>query len=477
MAAPQKEWLDPSARATEDLSALMHTAGIAHEDIVVVQGITQKNPIPNNVNESVPDASEQALVGDAKANAPVIPVDVARKEAPILQSATVRDQSRLLVLTRDETILHEGSLSHRRFTDLRVLFLEVHIVLLDFRTAHEVEPIVRLFENVWVYTTKSSSWWTLGYDAYKIIEEQLVFSGGFRADIVLAEDPFVSGLIGYYIAKKHERSFQIHVYEDFFDESFVESQEHPALYEWVTHFVLKRVKSVRTKTEFQRSGVLALNPKITASVDLLPGYYDLEAWKNLQPTINLKERYPQFKFIILHISSMRAVSHSAEVLMGVAPILRRYPSIGLVILGNGPLRSQLERQVITLGLQNQVEFEPMPHEIVSHMKSAHLLIHISEDGAEDDIVLAAATVRLPMIVNSTGLAGRLFVDGESALFCVTTDNMCITENINRLLNENQTRSHVAMSAHDTVFERVEQNYDGYLASYRESVERSVAENS
>ncbi len=473
MAQRPFDFLDPSKRAAAHLNTMIDDTSDIGDDLVVVDDALQKKQelrTTSTVEESTIVENERV-----SENAPGIAVDEARREAPVITQGSNRERSRLLLITRDASVLHEGSLTYRRFTDLRAMFLEVHVLLLDYKTAHDENPVTRLFENVWVYTTKSSSWWTLGYDAYRIIEEQLVFSGGFRVDIVVAEDPFLSGLVGLLLAKKHSRPFQIHIYEDFFDEISIQSQEHPALYEWITHYVIKRVKSVRTRTESQRTATIARNPKLSQTVELLPSYYNLEAWKDLEPTVNLHERYPQFKFIMLHISSMRAISHSSEVLLGVAPILRRYPTIGLVVLGNGPLRPRLEREVISLGLQNQIEFEPMPNEVISHMKSANLLLHISEDGTEDDIVLAAATVRLPMIVNTSGLAGKLFVDGESAFLCASTDSACITQSINRLLNENQTRSHFVLNAYDTVFARIEQNYDGYLIAYRESMERSINE--
>ena len=473
-----RDFLDPTQRAASHLNALIDDASKEDNPEITVVDETlrrqEEEPVTPTVNEIEYGSGE---VGSEE-TVPEIHIDEAYNEAQIIAVDNNRERSRLLVITTDASVAEVGSLTYKRFTDMRAMFLEVHIILLDYRSPHHEENlVVRLFDSVWLYATKSTSWWTLGYDGYRLAEKQLVFSGGFRADIIVAEDPFVAGCVAVLLGKKHDRPVQVHAYDDFFDEAFVSAQEHPMLYTWIIDYVFSHVKSIRTKTEFQRTELLSRYSKYGITVELLPSYYDLDAWRDLAPSVNLKERYPQFKFIMLHISSMRAVSHTDEVLNGVAPILRRYPTIGLVVLGNGPLRSHLEHQVIALGLQNQVEFEPMPTEVVSHMKSANLLLHVSDDGAEDDIVLAAATVRLPMVANASGLAGKLFVDGESASLCASTDSTCITQNINRLLNENQTRTHFAISAFETVFERVEQDYGGFLGSYRDSIERSVVEHS
>jgi glycosyltransferase involved in cell wall biosynthesis len=147
------------------------------------------------------------------------------------------------------------------------------------------------------------------------------------------------------------------------------------------------------------------------------------------------------------------------------------------MVGNGPLRSHLEHQAIALGIQKQVEFESMPTEIISHMKSANILIHLSEDGGEDDLLIEAAVAKLPIIANAFGLAGKLFVDGESACLCSFDDIECVSDNINRYLNENQDRARYALNASTTVFERIEQDYGAYLVAYNQSIERCLAKES
>ena len=223
----------------------------------------------------------------------------------------------------------------------------------------------------------------------------------------------------------------------------------------------------------QRRFAIEMNASLEQDAEILPNYYNLSAWRDFVPTINLRERYPQFKFIVLHISAMQKSSHTDEVIQGTAMLLRRYPTIGLVIVGNGPLRTQFEKQAIALGLQNQIEFEPMPSEILSHLKSAHILVHLSDDSAEDDIILSAASVKIPTVLNGQGLAGKLFADGESTRLCHPADITCVTDSINMYLNDNLARTQYTLKAYDTVFERVEQDYQGYLTAYAQSIERSL----
>ncbi|HEX4799411.1 MAG TPA: glycosyltransferase [Candidatus Paceibacterota bacterium] len=479
--AEEKNILDPAKKAANVLDAVMSgdvEVDGGDEGLEIVDErikermIQEKEKRAEAVSLSPQVESQELPEGDTPT---LLKAKVARKESPVLEYVSERNSARILFLTKDTTVLQEQSPAFRRIADLRHTFAEVHIVLLNTRGHEERPPVLRFFNNVWLYATESTSWWKIVFDARRLVEQQLSFGGGFRADAIIAEDPFESGLVACMIGKKYKRFVQLHIYDDVFDESYMSHMEYPTLYTWVMHYVFNNVSSVRTKTEFQRGGVIAFNSKLSADAELLPSYYNLSAWRDFVPTFSLRERYPQFKFIIVHISSMQKSSHTGEVLLGVSPLLRRYPTIGLVIVGSGPLRSAYEKQAIALNLHNQIKFEPTPNEILSHLKSAHVLVHLSEDGAEDEVVLSAAVNKIPLVANGQGIAGKLFVDGESARLCDPTDTACVTDSVNMYLNDNLARNQFSLVAYDTVFERIEQDYTGYLRAYRASIERSIAQ--
>ncbi len=455
MSNKKNSWIDPGKRAADQLNSIMRSDFSSGEDA-------------ESLSDSEEDSSEQTQTHEH------IEVALARKEASVIPISKSREKARLLLITKDMSMFEEGSASQRRILDMRGCFLEIHVVVLNQRLPKtESLSIVRSSENVWLYPTNSTSWWKLAYDGYKMGKEQLVFSSGFRADVVVAEDLCESGLAGWFLSKKYSRPFQLHIYEDFFEEEYIESQEYPMLYEWSIEYLLRHVTSVRTKTELQRQAIIAEYPRLESMTEILPSYYNLDSWRDVEPMINLHEKYPRFKFILFHISSMRAPSHSYDVIRGASKILRRYATVGLVIVGNGPLRHTLERQAIALGLQKQIEFESYTPDVLSYIKTANVYIHLSEDGSEDEFLLQAAVAKLPIIANKKGIAETLFVDGESACLCAPEDVTCISESINRYLNENQDRTRFGLSASEAVFDRIEQDYGAYLESYAQSVERCM----
>lgn len=455
--------LDPAKKAGDDLNSAIQ--GALEDDHVVILDEKIKERLVTQEGE-VPDT-------EPKEEAERIEAALARTGSRILEHETDRNGIRLLIFTKDETIPQSGSIAEKRILELADTFSEVHVVTLTMR-AKDGHDTLRIADNVWVYNTQSTYWWKMGFDAYRIANEQLTFAGGFRADVILAEDPFESGVAACFIADRYERPFQVHVTDDFYDPAFKERDDHNSLRVFMANYVLKRVDCVRTKSTSLRNQIVGEYPELHDFTEVLPTYHNLSVWRDLTPAFSLRERYPHFKFIMLHVSAMQSRSHSIEVVSGVAPILKRYPTVGLVIVGNGPLRSALEKQVIGLGIQNQVEFEPTPNEVISHMKSANILIHLSEDPEEDETILQAAAVRLPMITNTEGLAGELFTEGESAFMCANADPTCVSMRINTFLNENESRARFGLNAQEIVFERIEQDYGAYLDAYRGSIERCMA---
>ena len=455
---------DPAERAKSVLDTIMEH-GELPEDVVLLDERLK------DIAVTAPQDTQE-VVEESIREVPRTFVEDARTDAPVLEYVSERDQVRLLILTRDATVRELGSISQRHLLELGQLFSEIHVIILNTRD-EETITTVRLAENTWLYSTHSSYWWKTVFDARRIARTQLVFSNSFRPDIVVAHDPFESGVAGCLIARTFDRSLQVHVHEDFYDTRFVDLERYNDIRAFVAPRVLKRAQSIRVKVPHLLQALVEAYPALERRSEILPAYYDLRAWRDMSPNINLRTRYPQFRFIMLHVSSMYGTSRTAEVIEGAAPILRQYPSMGLVIVGSGPLRGVLEKNVIAFGIQNQVEFEPSPEEHISHMKSAHVLIHFSDMPEEDQVILEAASVKLPIIARSEGLTGELFSDGESAFLCTESDPYCITEKINACLNQNQLRVQYAIRAQEIVFDRIQQDYRAYLEAYKSSILRTL----
>jgi glycosyltransferase involved in cell wall biosynthesis len=410
---------------------------------------------------------------DTSVEDPLVPFEEVRSSKRVLPITTTRDSVRLLVCSKRIAMLNEGSELQYKLLEWGRIFSEIHVILLTVR--RRSEPLtLRLSDNVWIHTTSSSGILRSMYDAYHLAEHELMFGDGFRADLIIAEDPCESGVVGHLLSRSYERPFQIHLFDDVFDPSFTKEEEHNELRLMVAKYLLKRAQTVRTASEHLKNRVIEQYPALASRTESFPVYHDLSVWRNATVDVNLKERYPQFSFIMLHVTSMRSTSHTREVIDGALPLLRLYPTVGLIVVGSGPYRLALERHVSELGIAGKVLFEPMSDSLISHMKTAQVLIHTSEESEEDTLFLQAASVGLPLILHTSELAEKLFRHGESAFLLPKPDATLITRHLRAFLNDNTARVQMANHAYESVSLRVEQNYGAHLEAMRSSLERGLA---
>lgn len=454
--------IDLQSRTAEDLNKAIEKPELG-EDIVIV-------------NEKLKELQEQKIAAEQQVaeekKESVVTVPEALNATRVLEQHSSRGEVRLLIITKDRSVLVEGSASQTHIFELSSMFAEIHVVIITDKRDGLIKNS-RLTDNVWFYPTDSRYWWKAPYDAYRIANEQLNFAQGFRPDIVIAEDPFESGVAAYFLADRHKRPLQLHITEDFYESDFVDRAPHNGWRLFMARFVLGRVDCVRTGSESVRETIVKHNPDLTPFTEILPVYYDLESWKTATPTFSLTDRYPQFRFVLLHISKMEPESHTDRVITGAMRTLTRYPAIGLVIVGDGPERENLLKQVETFGIQKQVVFEPPTTDIVSYLKTADLLLHMSEDPEEEVTIIQAAAAGIPMVLGANGLGRELFEDGESAYICPNDSSPCISEKINTFLNGSSLRSVLSQNAENVVFGRIEQDYQTFVRAYRGSIERCL----
>jgi glycosyltransferase involved in cell wall biosynthesis len=131
------------------------------------------------------------------------------------------------------------------------------------------------------------------------------------------------------------------------------------------------------------------------------------------------------------------------------------------VVGEGPLRPQLEKQIHDLDLNNCVElFGAVPHEHVIEMyRQATLMVLpsiVAENGDRDGIpnVLAEAMyMHVPVVSTPVSGIPELLTSGENGLLVAERDSAALAEAMARLLDNEGLRTRLAQAGHLTVIER------------------------
>ncbi|KXJ99793.1 MAG: hypothetical protein UZ19_OD1000291 [Parcubacteria bacterium OLB19] len=161
----------------------------------------------------------------AKDETRYLSVEEAIHDQSVYEVKSERAETRVLFVSRDESLLNPTQQSLDGYTNISDLFDEVHILILR-QGIRAKNPALRVANNVWLYTASDKDWWKTPFAGMKLINDQLVFAGGFRPDLIVARDPFESAVLAIMLGKKYERPVQIHVLEDYTKTDFIKSDKH-----------------------------------------------------------------------------------------------------------------------------------------------------------------------------------------------------------------------------------------------------------
>ena len=413
---------------------------------------------------------EAANAKKSVAAGPKVSIADARGGEVFYEVSSKRETTRLLFISQDTSLLNQTTQSLDGYLNLSNVFDEVHIVVLQVGLPSR-NPVLRVAPNVWLYIVSTKAGLTLYNAGKEMIAQQLEFAEGFRVDMIVARDPFMSGALALWASRTYKRPAQLHLLEDFTQKKFYKNFSHPRLMMMLNRYVTKRFKSVRTNADELASKLKKMYPH-TADIATLPRFHNFAAIAQSQVYFDIKQKYTQFSFIILYIGPLH---HSAKAFqaMDAARNLMRSPKVGLVIMGDGEGVSELQKRAKILGIATQVVFEKSSENMYSYLKSADILLVTDTDDFSDELTIKGAAAGIPMVMSETAQRRDLFTDGESAFFFQNNNVIDISDQMKKILNDLGVRENLKRNAQLTVREKLHEDPLLYKIAYRDSVEGAL----
>lgn len=398
-----------------------------------------------------------------------VSVQKAMTEDRVYKSNTSRNVTRVLFISQDTALLNPTTQSLDGFLNLSELFDEVHVLIL--RTGIPAKnPVLRASENVWLYTASARSWWKKASSGMELIEQQLQFANGFRADLIIARDPFESALLASKLAAKYSRPSQLHIMEDFTVSKWKQAAPENFWRRFIPKRTIPQFQSIRVSTSNLEKYISA---KYTVKdLNVLPRFNNYESLLSVKPTLDLKEKYKPFVFIILYIGKLTQSSTLYRAIDAARFVLRN-PRVGMVVVGDGPARPEFHKRTKILGIEEQVVFDTNATDIVPYLKSANMLITTDTDSDSDEIILQAAASGIPIVMSRTEHREDIFEHGKSAFLCEETDLQSFTDSVNTLLNDLSLRHLFKDEAQMMIQTNFHQSESEYREAYRLSLEQAM----
>ena len=179
----------------------------------------------------------------------------------------------------------------------------------------------------------------------------------------------------------------------------------------VLKFTIEHSDGVTAVSRFLREKTLT-NYGIEKDIEVIPNFVDTGLYRRVSAD-HVRHRYsrPNDR-IIMHTSNFRAVKRVEDVIRIFHEIHKKIPST-LILIGDGPDRSQCELLTRELNLQDSVRFLGKQVELVELLSAADLFLMPSQSESFGLSALEAMACGVPVISSSVGGLPELQVHGQT----------------------------------------------------------------
>ncbi len=364
----------------------------------------------------------------------------------------------VLTIGTDRNLFIEGSTARARIAQYGSIVDEYHIIV--FSLSSHALTATKIADNVWVYPTNSASKFLYMRDARRVAKTL------GNVDLVSAQDPFECGLAASWIAQDKKARLQVQLHTDPFSASFKQESLLNRIRLIIARRVIPKADCIRVVSQRAKRGLQAAGIALKAEPSVLPIFVDVLDIVHAQPTFSLHEKYSQFNFWVLMVSRLTKEKRIDRALDAMTLLAKQYPKLGLVIVGDGPLRQKLAAQAEHNGIKDHVIFEGWQHDLVSYYKTASCYLLTSDYEGYGRTLIEAAASGLPIVTTDVGIVDEYFADNDSALIVRERDVTAIAQRISTLIEDNNTRVRLSYTAKRHVTEHAP-TFDGYLAKMKE----------
>lgn len=219
-----------------------------------------------------------------------------------------------------------------------------------------------------------------------------------RPDIVSAQDPFEAGLVAWCVARKHKTKLELQFHTDPFTPHFLKDSSLNIFRVWIMRFLLSRAHHLRVVSEsIARS--LVTRGVAKEKITVLPIFVSPPETEETSSV-----SIPSFGYTVLVVSRLTKEKNVSLALSAFAKALPMRPDSGLVIVGDGPERKNLEELTLKLGIQNSVFFAGWQESVYPFYKKAQLYVLTSWYEGFGRTLIEAAYLKIPILSTPVGVA-------------------------------------------------------------------------
>ncbi len=353
-----------------------------------------------------------------------------------------------LFISNDPSIFDETSATYSRMKDYADAIGTLHIltrVASNYAGPHEkTEGALTLHA---IRGPKLLALWSFPSKARAVILKEGI-------EIVSAQDPFEYGRVAMRAVKGTHAKLHIQIHTDFLSPWFTRSHisrspqtRMPAVNtvrQHIANSVLPKADGIRVVSKRIQDSLIATYGNRIVTSTVIP----IAVPETLPPAVPLPGHASTF--VLMAIGRLEPEKRVEDILVALVRIKDKYPSVGLMIVGDGRERKRLEHWVEVLGLGAHVLFLGNRPDAIGLLQNAHAFIQASAYEGYGRTLVEAALARVPIITSDVGIVGEVFTGYEDVLATPPGDPANLSVHIMNLIEDGMLRKELALHAEQAV---------------------------
>lgn len=365
---------------------------------------------------------------------------------------------KVLMFSTDNLILRSDSESQKRMLEYAGLFKELHIIVY---AKNKIQPIKK--GNLFIYSTATVFKPFYFCQAYKIAKK-IIISGDIKDFVISCQDPFETGLVGWFLKLKFKLKLQIQIHTDIFSVYFRNESIKNKTRFYLTEFILPKADIIRVVSDRIKNSLVVNYQQLAAKIYVLSIFVDVDKIKFSEIKIDLHKKYPEADYIIFMASRVTKEKNIGLAMEAMVEINKKFSKAMLLVVGNGPEKEKLK--IKSEKLKANIVFESYTDDLASYYKTADIFLLTSDYEGYGRTIVEAMTVGLPVVMTDVGLAGKTLINDVNGVVVPVGNAKAVADAAKSLLLNKEKREKISLEAIKAIsdFEPKEE----YLNSYKKT---------
>jgi len=212
----------------------------------------------------------------------------------------------------------------------------------------------------------------------------------------------------------------------------------------ITRFIISVSDAITCVSHFLKQQTID-EFKIEKRIDVIHNFVDSEEFQPVVDPAIRKRLAPNGEKLVMHVSNFRKVKN-LPVVVEVFSEVRKEIRARLVLVGDGPEREAVERQVAQLGIRDDVIFMGDREFIADILPGGDVFLLPSKHESFGLAALEAMSCGIPVVGSDVGGLHEVIMHGETGFLCNPQDVGCMKNLLLQLLLDDDLRRSVGEKA-------------------------------